>query len=150
MFLIKCFGIALVVLSIAFIGFLKSRSLIERYKKLSLFSDCTNNLYNYIEQGGLELAVAIKSAFLKCEFLTMQRDKILCNDNDLKRDKLFIEEFFIGLGSSTKKVECDRIKHFNLKLKTRIKEAEDNVIQKSKVYQTMGVCVGLAIGILLI
>lgn len=138
------------VTSSSVIGFLKSRSLVERHKKLLLLSDAVNTFYNYIEQGGFELDFLIKNAFSKCNFLTFGRNEILCNDSDLKKDKSLIEEFFVRLGNSTKKVECDHINYFILKLKTVLVDAQNDVAQKSKVYQTLGVCVGLTIGILFI
>lgn len=150
MFIIKIFGVVLVVASSSIIGFLKSRSLVERNKKLLLLSDAVNTFYNYIEQGGFELDFSIKNAFSKCNFLTFGHNEILCNDSDLKKDKSLIEEFFVRLGNSTKKVECDHINHFILKLKTVLVDAQNDVTQKSKVYQTLGVCVGLTIGILFI
>ena len=150
MFIIKALGIVLTVVSGAMIGFLKSRSLIDRHKKLALLLDGTNIFLNFVEQSEYELEFAVKNAFCKCEFLEFKDNKFLCCDTNLKSDKFFIEEFFACLGCSTKKVECERINHFKTKLKSHIDEAKSNAMQKSQVYQTLGICAGLAIGILLI
>ncbi len=150
MFIVKVFGVVLIVASSTSIGILKSTSLFKRREKLSLLLDGVNTLYNYIQQSEFELKSAIKNAFLKCDFLKFSGDVILCDSFDLKNDKAIIEEFFMCLGNSTKKVECDNINHFKLKLNASLKEAENDITQKSKIYQTLGVCIGLTIGILLI
>lgn len=150
MFIFKLFGVTLIVTTSTLIGFLKSRSLIERRKKLSLLLDGTNALYNYIDQGEFELEIAVNQAFGKCGFLSAYNGQIVCDDIDLKKDKLLIDEFFMRLGYSTKKIECDSINHFTLKLNSRLKEASNDATQKCRVYQTLGVCAGLTIGILLI
>lgn len=150
MFIIRLFGVFLVVVASSFFGFLKSNSLTQRYKKLLQLSDCVNTLYNYIEQGGFELDFLVKNVFLKCKFLTFNGSAIECNDGDLEKDKEFIEGFFARLGNSTKKVECDQISHFILRLKSVLSDAKNDVTQKCRVYQTLGVCAGISIGILLI
>lgn len=150
MFTVKLLGIILIVISSSFIGFSKSYALSARYKKLSLFYDGINTLYEYIEQGGCELNIVIKNSFSKCAFLSRESDKLLCFDADLKKDKALIEEFFVCLGTCTKRVECDRINAFRQKIKTHLKEAQNDILQKSKIYQTFGICIGLTVAILLI
>ena len=150
MFTIKIIGVLLVVVTCSFIGTLKSRALFERRKKLLLVLDGVNMLHAYIDQGEFELHIAINNAFSKCIFLRFCEDKILCEDEDLKNDKSLIEEFFSQLGSTTKKIECDHINHFILKLKTHLKQSEEDIEQKSKIYQIMGICGGLTAGMLLI
>lgn len=151
MFLVKFLGIFLIVTACTATGFLKSLSIKNRSKKLSVFCDGLDTLYEYIEQCGCELQVAIKNSFLKCVFLQHKNGKILCIDNDLKQDeKTIINNFFEGLGASSKKIECDRIKDLKSKMKIYLKEAENDLLQKGKIYQTFGICIGLSIGILLI
>lgn len=150
MFAIKLCGVVIIVAASTFIGFCKSRALTSRSKKLTLLLDGINNLYENIEQGGCELDKAVKSSFEKCDFLSFKNGKCICEDNDLTNDKAYIEEFFQSLGFSVKKAECERINAFVIKLKNHIKDAENDVAQKCKVYQAMGICVGLTIAILLI
>ncbi|MBQ8267108.1 MAG: stage III sporulation protein AB [Clostridia bacterium] len=151
MLLFKISGIFLIVIVCGAAGFLKSLSIKNRSKKLSAFCDGLNTLYEYIEQGGCELSIAIKNSFSKCVFLQHKNGRFLCLDNDLTDDdKTMINGFFNTLGLSVKKAECDRINGFKLKMKTHLKEAENDVLQKSKIYQTFGICIGLAIGILLV
>ena len=54
------------------------------------------------------------------------------------------------LGAFAKRAECDRIINFKLKIQKLRDEAEKDAEQKCKVYQTFGICIGLAMGILLI
>lgn len=150
MLAVRMSGIALIVFSCAFIGFLKSHNLATRYKKLLLLLDGANTLYENIEQCGNTLDVAIKNSFGQCGFLKCEKGLFVCIDADLKKDKFLIEEFFKGLGSSTQKTEFDRINSFKVKLKTHIKEAQNDSEQKGKIYATLGVCTGLIIAILLI
>ena len=148
---VKLFGIFLIVTVCSATGFLKSISIKNRSKKLSMFCDSLNVLYEYIEQGGYELQVAIENSFSKCDFLQHKNGTSLCVDNDLKQEeKALVDDFFKGLGTSSKKAECDRIKGFKLKMETYLKESENDALQKGKMYQTFGVCIGLAIGILLV
>lgn len=150
MFIIKIFGLSLIVASSTFMGVLKSCSLVARYKKILLLLDGANALYNFIEQGGYELEYIVKKSFSKCDFLSFRENRIYCDDNDLKDEKIFTNEFFAILGNSVKKIECDNINGFILKLKMCLKEAEKEATQKSKVYRTLGLCIGLVIAILLI
>lgn len=148
---VKLCGVLLVILSCSTAGFLKSRCVLLRVKKLSLFCDGLDQLFEYVQQGNCELKTALKTAFLKCEFLSFQNTNVLCCDNDLNSDdKALINDFFSLLGASPKKAECDRISNFKLKMRTHLKDAESDMSQKSKIYQTFGICIGLALGILLI
>ncbi len=150
MLVIKLLGVIGIVISSTCIGISKSRSLTARCKKLSLFLEGVNALYESIDQGGCELEDAIKLSFKKCDFLSFQKSECICDDNDLKSDKEYIEDFFKNIGFSVKKVECERINTFVLKLKNYIKEAENDVSQKARVYKSIGICVGLTIAILLV
>ena len=148
---VKLAGVLLVVLSCSLAGFFKSRCILLRVKKLSLFCDGTDLLFEYIQQGNCELKTALKTAFIKCEFINFEKTEANCCDNDLiAEDKQLINDFLHSLGYSSKKAECDRIKSFSSLMQKRLKQAENDMAQKSKIYQTFGICIGLAIGILLI
>lgn len=147
----RLIGVILIVFVCSATGFLKGLSVKMRCKKLSLFCGGLDTLYEYIEQGEFGLNDAIKRAFVKCGFITFYGGEYVCRDSDLNReDKVLITEFFASLGHSVKKVECDRIKSFSSNIKKLLKEAESETVQKSKIYQTLGVCVGLTLGILLV
>ena len=150
--LFKFFGVVMIIASSALIGFLKAKSLVSRCKKLELVYDGTKRLYECINSGVVELESAMKNSFHNCDFIFINNGKFYCDgDNDLTADdKLLINSFLKEIGSSVKTVECDRISAFNLKLKSKLADAQKNCAQKCKVYQTFGVCTGLVIGILLI
>lgn len=152
MMIFKILGVVMIAVSSALIGFLKSRSLMLRCKKIELVYDGTAILYECINQGGCELDCALKNAFLKCDFLQFEKGRYSCNnDSDLTDDdKALINDFLKEVGKSVKSVECDRINAFRIRVKSRFDEAQKNCAQKCKVYQTFGVCIGLIIGILLI
>lgn len=151
MFLFKFSGIILIVVACGVAGFLKSFSIKSRYQKLSAFCDGLDLLYEYVELGECELDKAVKNAFYKCDFIHSNNQKTLCKDCDLTCDDVqAINSFFASLGFSSKKAECDRINSCRIMMKKRFKDAEHDVTQKCKLYQTFGVCIGLTIGILLI
>lgn len=151
MFTVKITGIILLVAVCSMWGFLKSFSLNARCKKMSAFCDGLDTLYVHIEQGGCELDAAIKNSFCKCDFITVEKGKALCKDSDLTfDDKAVINDFLSSLGKSAKKAECDRIISFSHSIKKRLNDAECDAVQKSKLFKTFGVCIGLALGVLLI
>ena len=151
MSLIKTVGVSCIVASCIFAGFFKSYSVKSRSRKLSLFCDGLDLLYEYIEQGNCELQAALKKSFSKCSFLTFQNTNTVCKDGDLNADdKEIINSFFISLGRSVKKAECDRINSCKNVMSKRASAAAADTLQKCKLWQTCGICVGLTIGILLI
>lgn len=148
---VKIAGVALIVISCSMAGFFKSRSVMLRGKKLSLFCDGLDLLFEHIEQGNCELDTAFKKSFSKCNFLIFEKTNAVCRDNDLDtEDKEIINSFFSSLGVSPKKAECDRIKNCRTVMKKRAETAMSDAPQKCKLCQTFGVCIGLVLGILLI
>lgn len=151
MFLVKASGVLLIIVSCAAFGFFKSFCIKNRVKKISEFYHGLSMLYEYIEQGGTELFTAVENSFSKCQFLYFEKQKFHCKDNDLNQDdKAVIDDFFNTLGTSVKKVECDRINALKIVVKKRLDDAERDSLQKEKIYQMLGICTGLTVGILLI
>ncbi len=151
MLLLKILGLFTVVTVCSMLGFLKGQTIKSRCKKLSCFCDGLNALYEHIEQENCELKMAIKTSFDKCDFLYRSGNDTFCYDNDLNtQDRGIIDEFFISLGHSPKKAECDRIKLCSSTMQKRLKQAEAEKEQKCKIYSTFGVCIGLGIAVLLI
>ena len=151
MIMFKLMGIVMIVFSSSMIGFFKSKSLMTRHKKLQLIYDAADILYNHINQGDYELKKALENSFAKCGFLHVKNSEYICDDNDLTQDdKLIIKAFLSKIGSSVKSVECERINAFKLKIKSQLGFAQSDCHNKCKIYQTLGVCAGLVIGILLI
>lgn len=151
MILVKALGLFLVVSVCSLIGFLKGQSIKSRYKKICTFCGGLDDFYEYIEQGDCDLKKAIKNAFDRCDFLYHSNQSTFCYDNDLNgEDKAIIDSFFLSLGHSAKKAECDRIKLCKIKMQKRQAEAEGEMNQKCKIYNTFGVCIGLGLAVLLI
>ncbi len=151
MIMFKLMGIVMIVFSSSMIGFFKSKSLVARHKKLQQIYDAVCVLYNHINQGDYELEKALENSLAKCGFLHVKNGEYICDDNDLTQDdKLIIKSFFSEIGSSVKSVECERINAFKLKIKSQLGFAQSDCHNKCKIYQTLGVCAGLVIGILLI
>lgn len=149
--MLKFTGVLFIIISSSLIGFLKSRSLTLRHKKLLRLSGGLNLFYEYVEQGSFEIYTAVANAFNDCKFLEIKREKIICTDTDLTAEQQSeINDFFKLMGTGFKKEECDRIKNFEIYVKGQLKNAENDVNQKCRLYQTFGVCLGLMLGILLI
>ncbi len=147
---IKIMGIFCFVSSSSLIGFFKSRSLKLREQKLLAFCSGLDMLYEYISFGELQLGTAVKMAFSKCDFL--KYDSVISTvDSDLDcEDKRIINELFMHLGRSVKKTECERIISCRNILLKRAEMAYKTAQERCKLWQIGGVCVGLAIGILVI
>lgn len=151
MWVFKTAGVALVVLSCSMFGFCKSRSVSARAKKLLLFCGGLDMLFEYVEQGSLELEPAIKKAFIKCSFINKQQSGFVCVDGDLNpEDKDIITDFLSKLGFSAKKAECERIRALKNVMQKCAQTAHDEAAQKCKLWQIFGICAGLMLGILLI
>jgi len=83
--------------------------------------------------------------------LCFENQRFYCTDSDLNGDdKIVIDEFFSLMGNSVKKTECDRIANCRITIQRKVKQAENDILQKGKVYQIFGICAGLTIGILLL
>ncbi|MDO4608690.1 MAG: stage III sporulation protein AB [Clostridia bacterium] len=142
MLIIKFLGLVLVVTVCSLIGVLKGQAIKLRCQRLRLFCESLDIFYEYIEQGNYELDRVIEKAFDRCDFL---------NDTYLNaQDKAMINDFFVSLGHSAKKAECDRIKCCSIAAQRQLAKAENDVTQKCKIYSVFGICIGLGIAVLLI
>ncbi len=151
MLIVKVLGMLLTVAACSLIGIFKGQTLKNRCKKLNAFCVGLDVFFEHIDDGGCELDEAIKGSFDKCDFLYHSNGDTFCYDNDLNAgDKAIIDDFFISLGHSAKKAECERIKLCKVRMQKRLNEAENESEQKCKVYSTFGICIGLGIAILLI
>lgn len=147
----KAVGIILVLGTCFLCGFSKSSSVLNRHKKMLLFCEGLNNLYEYIEQENGELETVLKNAFIKCDFLSFENGNISVRDGDLTaEDRRVIKDFLVQLGSSAKKFDCDRIKSFEKITKQQLCNSEKDTKQKSKIYITFSLCIGFTVAILLI
>ncbi len=144
-------GIICVVLCPAVFGFMKSASVIGRTRKLFLFCDALDSLYESIKNSRYELSEAIAVAFKKCDFIICHGNSPVCDDSDLTgADKQIINDFFALLGGGTMHTECRKIVSCKEELQKTAKRLECEQNAKCKLWQTGGICVGLVFGILLI
>ncbi len=151
MWAFKIIGIIFIVSAGFFTGFSKSSSILNRHKKMLLFCDGLNSLYEYIERQNSELETAFKNSFFKCEFLNFKNGDIICRDGDLTADdKKMIKEFLQELGRSSKKFDCGKIKSFEKIMRERLLKSETDTKQKSKIYIAFSLCMSFTLAILLI
>ncbi len=148
---VKVAGIIICVLSATLFGFLKGVSLKSRVKKLRQLSLALDTLYEHINYGEIPLEEALKKSFYSCDFIKLRGFSVTFQDSDFDaEERQIINEFFVCLGRSGKKAECERIKATAAILRKKEIQANNTVAEKAKLWQTGGVCIGLTIGILLI
>lgn len=148
---VKVSGVILCSLSVMLIGFLKSISLKNRVNKLGSICHALDILYEHINYGEIPLEEALQKSFKDCNFIKVCGNEISLDDGDFElQDIQIIDSFFKDLGKSGKKAECERICAIAAILRKEEVIAQKSALEKAKLWQTGGVCLGLIIAILLI
>lgn len=148
---IKLTGIVTVLLSCTLFGFYKGFSIRQRLIKIQKLTAALDNLYEHIKYGEKELPEAFKLLSFQCSFLQINGGTAHCKDNDLSEEENeLINDFFDSLGKNAKQAECERIAAFKKTLDTRLAGARLECAQKSRLWQTGGVCIGIAAAIMMI
>ena len=151
LWIIKLTGIITVLLSCSLIGFYKSFSLKQRLIKIQSLTAALNTLYEHINYGDKELPEAMKFLTAQCPFLEISGGAAYCQDSDLTdEENKLINDFFLTLGRNGKQAECERIKAFKGILADRKSTLQQDSAQKSRLWQTGGVCIGIAAAIMMI
>ena len=151
LWIIKILGIITVLLSCALFGFYKGFSIKQRLIKIQKLTAALDSLYEHINYGEKELPDAFKLLAIQCPFLQIDGGVTRCQDSDLSEEEnKLINDFFESLGRNAKQAECERIKAFKETLDTRLVAAYEECFQKSRLWQTGGVCIGVAVAIMII
>ena len=151
LWIIKFAGVITVLLSCALFGFYKGFSIRQRLIKIQKLTAALDSLYANIKYGEKELPEAFKFLSLQCPFLQIKGGAAHCRDNDLTTEEnTLINDFFDSLGSNAKQAECERITAFKEMLEIKLAQARTECLQKSRLWQTGGVCIGIAAAIMMI
>ena len=149
--MLKFFGVLMIFVSCAALGFFKAFSLGARVKSLKQIYAGLDLLYIRISQTNDELPKVLKTCFSDCRCITIDRHKALILKDCLKpSDITVLEELFSTLGSGNKESECAKISLCKTQIEKNLLLAEKTYLEGAKIWQTLGVCTGLALGIMVI
>lgn len=149
--IVKITGISIFLLCSILFGFSKSHTLRMRELKLRKFYNGLDKLYEYISGGYENLEKALRFSFDDCDFIKVNASKSFCRCQELTSDDInFINNFLCSLGRSCKKAECERIRLCENTILKRIQQAENECDQKCRLWQSLGICIGLTVSILFI
>ena len=149
--LFKLVGGFMIFISCAFFGFSAAFKLNETEKTLLKYKTSISEIKERIFYDECESEEIIKSVFKNNALVKIDNGKFKVTSNYItKNTRDILEEFLSRLGSSEKQSEVERAE-----LCLRLLEAEHKVIsnqiaEKARIYKVLGVCIGMAGGILLI
>lgn len=149
-YLFRLIGLTIIVLSFWGFGFYKAISIKSKRDFLLKVCFCLDELSNKIRMGAGERKEIIEESFSKtdAEF----NGKTLIIDNKLveNEDKKLIDNLFFEIGKSDRNGECERISHYRNLLYKRYETLDFEYKSKSKIWQTVCLCSGLSVAILMI
>ncbi len=145
MTLFKALGLFLVFSACSLMGFYMGVGLKKRSGKLNSICISLSKLSRLVSLGVGELGELIKSSF-EGEILSVENGKIMLNKSYLSSEdiKLF-EELLKEMGISDRQSECERIDTYKTLFEKQLKIAEERDKQLFKLYNSLGVLIGLAV-----
>lgn len=147
----KLMGIIAVFLSCVSFGFFKSFELIKQRKLLLNIHKGMKSLESGINYSKAELHRLLVEAFGDIGEIEIKGNKAYIKKGTLKnKDYQMICEFLSGLGTLDTKSEVNRIKLYIKLVSDALSEAEVNQNKGVKLWQTVGISVGLGLVIILV
>lgn len=147
----------IIVLSSSYIGYIKSRALLDRKKLLQIFTSEFNACITKLSYSSQTLTEIFNSGQLEYSFsedssFYDQWLEMLCKyNNRLKRDDiLLLEEFALLLGVTDTQSQIQHINLYIDLLSKNIEDAENDIATKSRLYRIFGFSIGTVISILII
>ncbi len=147
----------IIVLSSSYIGYIKSRALLDRKKLLQIFTSEFNACITKLSYSSQTLTEIFNSGQLEYSFsedssFYDQWLEMLCKyKNRLKRDDiLLLEEFALVLGATDTQSQIQHINLYIDLLSKNIEDAENDIATKSRLYRIFGFSIGTVISILII
>ena len=149
--MLKLFGALLIFSACALFGFYKSYELKSRIKALKNIYSGLDLMYIQISNSSEELPDILKRCFKECPEIVCNGSKVGIKCSSLKKtDALPLEKLFSTLGQSDCENECAKIRLCKAETEKNIKLAENAYNEGAKLCQSLGICVGLALGIMVI
>ena len=141
--LFKFTGAILITLSCTYMGFLAALRLKNREKSLAEYEGLILELKNRIIYDGREIAGLIAMIFPK--------DKLMLSGSDIEitdrfingQDRRILEEFLLKLGTTEEAGETDRAQLCIEQLRIQRQKAALDYREKSNLYKTLGLCLGI-------
>ncbi len=145
----KIIGLLLVFSSSSFLGFYKSNRLLKRCEALSELCISLDKLAKCIKCGTSNLQELLTLCFNNKVFLT-QKGCILNDDRLSKDDKKLFEKLISEMGISNKESEIKNVSLYNALFRKKLKEAEQDAERLAKLYNSLGMLIGVSVCIFLI
>lgn len=149
--LIKIIGVMAVIISFSSLGFFMSYSKkahITRLQKINEAFKCAGNL---LRLGADSREKILSSAFGETQGFRFSADAVTFSDKCAKEALISsINTFLREFGSGDFETERQRIESVCYMLETELKAQKEEYEKSHKIWQTLGVCAGLSIGIILI
>ena len=147
--MLKMSGILIIVAVLTLCGFKASSKLKERTRKLGLFIRLINEIEDKVRLK-TEMSDIFKSGLAK-ELLNYENFRVEIKEDYLLTDEIkLLEDFFQKVGFGDVKTGIELCKQYKELLGKKEKEAEQELLQKAKLYSILGFFSGLFVAVLLI
>ncbi|MBQ9355219.1 MAG: stage III sporulation protein AB [Clostridia bacterium] len=149
-YVFKIFGACFMICSCWGYGVYKSLDLKNKRDNMANLILGLDTFQNNIRISLEETLPLFKKSFDEYNLFDTQ-EKIVPKENAFfEKDRDIITDFLSGIGNSDKQGECERIKAYKEILNKRYAEISEEYKNKSKVWQTLGLCFGITVALILI
>lgn len=156
-YMLKLILCVVIVVSSTLVGFSFSNKLHKRKQVLNMFVRELNKACTNIRYSQSNLATIFSKKFDGYifdddkKFCVQWADMLKQYEKDLKYEDIkTLKSFSTNLGTTDTDGAVECIKLYLELLDSNIKEAENNIVLKSKLYRTLGLSLGLVVSILLL
>ena len=146
----KTFGAVFITLSCWGYSAFKSFALKEKRDKMRNFLLGLESFQNSIRISSEETIPLFKKCFEDYKLFDINEKIMPFKDSFFDKDMDIINEFLSGIGNSDREGECERIKAYKEILNGRYKIICEEYKNKSKVWQTVGLSLGITVALILI
>ena len=149
-YLFKIFGALFTVLSCWGYSANKSLDLKNKRDRMRNFLLGLDSFQNSIRISSEETIPLFKKCFEQYKLFDINEKIVPLKDAFFDKDRDIITEFLSGIGNSDREGECERIKAYKEILNGRYKTICEEYKNKSKVWQTVGLSLGITVALILI
>ncbi len=149
---IKLFGIILIVLCCAALGFFSASRLTRRERDLRWYAAATQSIKQKIRYSSAELPEILEEIYGRENYYSVSVPlKVRLKKSGLNRsDEEVIGAFFSSLGSADREAEMSRCDSALMEINFRTDSAIEQNAKQSKLCRSLGVLGGIAVGIMLL
>ena len=148
--MLKLFGALLIFSACTLFGFYKSYELKSRTEALK--DICSGlDLMSIQINSGQELPYILKRCFKECPDIICNGDKVTVDSGRLKStDAEPLKKLFLTIGQSNSENELKKISFCKAETEKNLRLSETAYNEGAKLRQSLGICAGLALGIMVI